>query len=410
MRKYVVLIIVLFLFFQQQSSVAQKADTVKKFRKYDLLPAISFAPETGLTLGVIGYRYLRLGKTDPATKTSAIDFVAVYTTKNQIIIESNYDIFTDGNKFRVRGFIGYNLYPDRNYGIGNDAGALIREYDDYQYGVPMDSTDFNYLEFSIERFTIRPVFLRKIKEGIYAGIRLDMEYQYNMKIVPDNYSILQGNSNIQLMQNNNTGFRSGAGLAFVYDSRDNLLNARKGFFLDYSANVYGKFLGSDYSYVYTRIDARKYFNPIKNHSIALRANLIYSSTKDSAVPMRGLARVGGHDFMRGYFRGTYQDRNLASFEAEYRLPFWNDDVDAPLYKIWKRLGIVAFVSGAQVYGESGNFGFDKFNYAVGTGLRVLFNPQSKVNIRIDYAWGLSDNSNGPGSKQTGLYFFLAEAF
>ena len=90
---------------------AQEEDTVKKFRKYDLLPAISFSPETGLTLGVIGYRYLRLGKTDPDTKTSTIDFVAVYTTKNQVIVESRYDIITDGSKFRFRGFVGYNLYP-----------------------------------------------------------------------------------------------------------------------------------------------------------------------------------------------------------------------------------------------------------------------------------------------------------
>jgi len=48
--------------------------------------------------------------------------------------------------------------------------------------------------------------------------------------------------------------------------------------------------------------------------------------------------------------------------------------------------------------------------AGGTGLRILFNDDSKVNLRIDYAWGFAPNSNGLGKRQTGLYFFLAEAF
>jgi outer membrane protein assembly factor BamA len=390
------------------TAVAQEKDSTKGYRKYDLLPAISYAPETGLTLGIIGYRYLRLGKKYP-TRQSNIDFVAVYTTRNQIIVESNWDIFTDGDKFRFRGFAGYNLYPDRNYGLGNNASAFIREYE-LDNALKTDSTDLNYLNFSIQRITFKPVFLMKLRDKIYGGVRFDLEYQYAMKIIPDQYTFLREGSAISLMQNNNSGVRSGVGLALVYDSRDNILNARNGIFIDYSALFYGKLLGSDYTYSYTRIDARKYFNPVKNHSIALRANFIFSRTDEMVIPMRGLARVGGHDFMRGYFRGTFQDKNLASFEAEYRLPFWSDDVDAPLYKIWKRLGMVAFVSGAQVYGYSGNFAFDKFNYAAGTGLRVLFNPESRVNIRIDYSWGLSKDSAGPGSRQTGLYFFLSEAF
>jgi len=389
----------------------QEADTVKKYRRYDLLPALSYAPETGLTLGIIGYRYLRLGKSlpYPETNQSTIDFVAVYTTRNQVIVESNFDIFTDGNKYRIRGFAGYDLYPDRNYGLGNNADVKVRNYEKSN-GVITDSTDLNYLEFSIVRFTFRPAFMRKLQERIYAGLRFDIEYQYNLKYKQDSFAIFNGAANLDLLQNSNKGLRSGTGLAFVYDSRDNTLNPRTGSFIDYSILFFGKFLGSDYAYRYTRIDARKYFNPVKNHTLAFRGNIIFSGTSDPTVPIRGLARVGGQDFMRGYFRGTYQDRNLASFEVEYRVPFWKDDVSAPLYKIWKRLGMVAFVSGAQVFGDSGNFAFNKFNYAVGTGLRVLFNPQSRVNVRIDYAWGLSDNSAGPGKKQTGLYFFLSEAF
>jgi len=120
--------------------------------------------------------------------------------------------------------------------------------------------------------------------------------------------------------------------------------------------------------------------------------------------------VGGNSFIRGYFTGTYQDDHLLAFETEYRMPFWNDDTDAPLKHFWKRLGMVFFASGAQVYGQDGKFGFDRFNYAIGGGLRVLFNSESRLNIRIDYAVSISRDSAGPGKQQTGLYFFLSEAF
>ncbi len=388
---------------------SQEEEEEQSFRKYDILPAISFSPETDLTMGIIGYRYLHLAPEDPNTTQSFINFLAVYTTKQQILIESNWEIFTPGNEYRFRGFAGFNRFPDRNYGLGNDAGVLVREFE-IEDGIVTDSTDVNYLQFSVDRFSFRPVFLKKMRKNFYAGILFDIEDQFNLETLPDAFTVLNQNNELALLQANTLGFRSGAGFNFIWDSRDNLLNAREGSYLDLGMVFYGGFLGSDYNYSSYRLDARKYFNPVKNHSIALRTNIYLSATSDPVVPLRGLSRVGGHNLVRGYFRGTFQDRHLNTFEAEYRLPFWKDDVDAPLYKFWKRLGMVAFVSGAQVFGDDGNFGLDRYNYAVGTGLRILFNPESKVNIRIDYAFGLSKDSGGPGETQTGLYFFLAEAF
>ena len=46
----------------------------------------------------------------------------------------------------------------------------------------------------------------------------------------------------------------------------------------------------------------------------------------------------------------------------------------------------------------------------GGGLRILLNKTSRANIRIDYAVALRNNSDGPGKRQSGFYFFLGEAF
>ncbi|MBK9012703.1 MAG: BamA/TamA family outer membrane protein [Saprospiraceae bacterium] len=157
------------------------------------------------------------------------------------------------------------------------------------------------------------------------------------------------------------------------------------------------------------VDARKYINTFSNQTLALRGMLSLQDS-DEPMPMRALSRTNGHKLVRGYFRGTYQDNHMAAFEAEYRLPFFKEESSSKLWQVWKRLGVVAFISGAQTMHQMHEFAFDRFNLAAGGGLRILMNKSARVNIRVDYAFGLTKNSDGPGRKQKGLYFFLAEAF
>ena len=139
---------------------------------------------------------------------------------------------------------------------------------------------------------------------------------------------------------------------------------------------------------------------------------VYGSMRwtNDQVPMRALSRVGGHKFIRGYFKGTYQDYNLGAFEMEYRLPLWPEGTDSKLWQVWKRLGFVGFLSGAQVAHEVSDFKINQFNLAAGGGLRILFNPKTRVNIRIDYAVALAEDSAGPNKRQSGFYFYLGESF
>jgi outer membrane protein assembly factor BamA len=205
------------------------------------------------------------------------------------------------------------------------------------------------------------------------------------------------------------GFRSGIGFQILFDNRDRIINPLKGSLIELNNLNYGKFVGSDYRFNVVSLDARQYINPFKNQTLALRVMGAMEFTDDQ-IPMRALARVGGHKFIRGYFKGTYQDQNMVAFEPEYRLPFWPEGTNAKLWQVWKRLGVVGFVSGAQVFHEPSDFQWDNFNLAVGGGIRVLFNPQSRVNLRFDYAVGLRKGSDGQGERQSGFYFFLGEAF
>lgn len=375
----------------------------RAFKKIDILPAISYAPETKLTLGVIGYYYLDFYRDDPATKLSNINFLAVYTTANQIAVELEWDLFTNGNRWRFRGESFYNKYPDRNYGLGNDAALLIAETEESG-----ERDTVNYFRFDSDRIRFAPIALRRFGKHLYLGVQGQLETLYRLRPLPDQYEIISEDPTL-LTGLPVDGWRSGLGLQMLYDTRDYVLNPIKGTFLEVNTLHFMSWLGSDYPYHHFEVDARKYINPVLNHTIALRAVAGFRFS-DEAIPLRGLSRIGGRDFIRGYFKGTYQDNHMLAFEAEYRLPFWREGKVPGFWKFWKRLGIVAFLSGAQVAPDVGDFGFNRFRLAAGGGLRILFNEASRVNLRIDYAVALAPGSNGPGSRQTGLYFYLAEAF
>ena len=381
---------------------AQTDSLPRAFKKVDLFPAISYAPETKLTLGVIGYYYFDLAKQSPATRLSNVNFLAVYTLANQIAIESEWDISADDNRWRYRGEIFFNRYPDRNYGLGNDAGLLIAD-------IEKDVVDtLNYVRFDSDRIKFAPIVLKRVSRHLYLGLQGDLEYLYGEKPISDGFYPLDERS-AQKLEFPVEGLRLGLGVNLLFDNRDNILNPLSGTYIEFSNYFYNGIFGSDFDFSSFRLDGRHYSNVVQNHTLAMRGVANFRFSKDP-IPLRGLSRVGGHEFIRGYFKGTYQDNHLLAFEMEYRWPFWNDNLTAPGWKIWKRMGVVGFVSGAQVFHEVDDFRANAFNMAVGGGLRFLFNKSSRLNLRIDYGLGLRKNSDGLGKNQSGLYFNLSEAF
>ncbi|MCP3930106.1 MAG: BamA/TamA family outer membrane protein [Bacteroidetes bacterium] len=384
---------------------SQKEAETKKTKKatIDILPAISYAPETKLTLGVIGIYNRKFTKDAPTTKMSNLQFLAVYTLAKQILLETRGDIFTSANKWRFRGEMYFNKYPDRNYGLGNTASAHIEATDE-----DGEVSKVNYKQYSSNRIKFSPSVLRKINDNLYVGLQLDMESLDKVESIPVS-EILLNEAAMKINDLPVDGFRSGVGGQLLFDSRDFILNPLTGGFVEVNALLYNKAFGSDWNFSNLLIDGRKYFNPVANHTLAVRGYFDHRFS-DDLIPIRALARVGGKQLVRGYFKGTYQDHNMTAFELEYRMPFWKEDDPGKLYQVWKRLGIVAFLSGAKTYHKIGDFGDNKFNLAAGAGLRILFNPKTRAAIRIDYAFGLADDSAGPGEKQSGLYFYLGEAF
>jgi outer membrane protein assembly factor BamA len=180
----------------------------------------------------------------------------------------------------------------------------------------------------------------------------------------------------------------GAELAAVYDSRNNLLNATQGLYLEFTYGVYEEGLGSSHTFNLTRWDLRYYQTLSKRRKDVLAFQFIgHVSSKDT--PLAELAFFGGPEIMRGYYEGRFIDRTMLAAQIEYRTPLWG------------RFGAVAFAGAGNVKPELDQFTIGDLDYSVGLGLRFLLDRRENLNLRFD--WGFGEEVNN-------YYFNIAEAF
>ncbi len=369
-------------------------------RRYDFLPIITYSAESALNLGALGVRYFDFSKGNKDIPISLLNMSAVYTTRNQLFLEFSYQFFFS-NSDRFDGWLYYFDAPDRNYGLGNTPNLLV---------IKDGSNEIlNYLDIDVERIGFQARYQKTIGRTLFLGPSVNVENVARYDTVPNSFQIIQSTEKLDRLQNRTEGMRVGIGLTFTSDTRDHVINSRTGHFLQASFLVNSKIFGSDFDYSASRVEFTKYMTPFKNHTLAFRfiQDWKHPFGSTGSIPLYGLSRPNA----RGYFLGTFQDRHSQQIDMEYRLPFWVDNnLDYPRFHFWKGLGAVFFVNGQQVYGETGSYKLSNTNIAIGGGLRILFNKKNRMNLRIDYGYGLRKNANGVNGRQTTFSFNLSEAF
>ena len=93
---------------------------------------------------------------------------------------------------------------------------------------------------------------------------------------------------------------------------------------------------------------------------------------DDAVPFHEQSFLGDADNLRGYEQDRFRNLGSLLLTLEYRYPIW-DTWDA-----------VVFTDQGQVFNEFNQLPFDRFNGAVGTGLRFM--TASDFLFRIEIAF------------------------
>ena len=171
----------------------------------------------------------------------------------------------------------------------------------------------------------------------------------------------------------------------MYDSRDVLTNPHRGVYLNVSQLFRPKFMGNEYDFSTTELQACAYTRPWKGAVLAFD---LESSLNFGNPSWAMMAKLGSSNSMRGYYEGRYRDKHKIETQVELR------------QHVWKRNGIVLWVGAGTVFNKFSALAFDKLLPNYGLGYRWEF--KKNVNVRLDYGFGKSG--------QSGFLFNINEAF
>jgi outer membrane protein assembly factor BamA len=286
-----------------------------------------------------------------------------YTQQKQTTISFLPEIYFKNESYYFNGFYGYYKYPDKFWGISNDTPDTAEE------------------DYEPNHFKSYTNFQKRTKPGVYIGLRYQYEY-ISLKKTNDN-GVLQ----YKTVTGSEGGSASGLGIIINHDTRNHIYQPSSGFYNQIYAVFFGKAMGSEYQFNLFSFDLRKYYSLFGSHVLAFQS---YNSFISGNPPFQMLNLLGGAYWMRGYFIGRYRDKNMVTFQAEYRLPlFW-------------RFGAVGFAGFGDVASQIDKFQLNDFKYTVGFGFRFMFDSQERINARLDIGFGKGGNSR--------IYALVIEAF
>jgi len=354
---YIKITSIVILFFLSGHLRAQQDSTN---RKSTIIPLVYYLPETKLAFGVTGITTFRFKNEPLESPVSRISYVASYTLKNQILLFTPFEFYQKNGKIRHKGEIGYYKFFYDFYGIGPN--ALAQDLENYDVLIPR--VEYN--------------FTRELKKNwsIGAGFKFD---NYNITEI-DSAGLLETTMPIGY----DGGIKMNSILVFRYDTRNHYIRTSKGFATEIQLERSLNFL-SDFNYWRLNINP-KYFIPIGRESILGFDAQFFASS--AGTPFFDLPHMGKSTFARGFSDRRYIDRNMITFQYEYRFP------------IYKRLKGNTFASATYLSDELDQlFEFDN-KLAIGAGIRFLLNPEELTSIAFDV--GRGDKFN--------FYLTINEAF
>ena len=345
-------------------------------------PGFAYNPSAGFIIGASGTLSKYFG--DPATtRISSAVAGASYSSKQQASLTFKFGASSGGNRWRFDGDNRFQWTSQDSYGLGTGTS-------------PADSvhTKFTYVR-------VYDAAWYRLAKNLYAGGGVHYSLHTNVRPGTEGDPAWDDSDYVTYTEEN--GFdpegQASAGLAVgvMLDTRDNPINATRGWFalVAYRPSVKTLF-GSEASFQETLVDVRSFFSPTKDRRHRLAVWVQGDFTGSGAppyfdVPALGVSILGRSG--RGYTEGRFRGEQLMYGEVEYRATLTRNGL----------LGMVAFLNTTTLANrETGEQLFDGFANAGGIGLRVLFSKRTSTNMCIDYAWGRQ------GAK--GFYLGLQEAF
>lgn len=367
-----------------------------------VLPNIASNPSNGLLLGVGGSLGWWFGPKE-TTRVSFAGFTAAWTTKDQWIFFVKSNAYTSEDKFFLQGDWRFYVYSQPTYGLGTNSPESVELEPSWNWMAASTSeTEGAFpLKFNYVRFY--EIASYKIKTNLYGGIGFHFDKYTSIEDELLNLDTIPQSVTPHYAYSSYYGFDpeqftlTGLSLNFVFDSRDNLINPYKGYFVNVNLKQNVTFLGSEKNSTFLFFDLRGYKSLSKQKPRHLIGAWLWGNFMVAGrAPYLALQSLGDDQRARsgrGYIQGRFRGEQFLYGEVEYRFP---------ISQCSQILGGVVYVNATTA---SNNYtGVELFQYiqpGFGVGLRIMINTGSRMNLDLDY---------GIGKKSKGFYFSGAETF
>lgn len=341
----------------------RESNKIKPNKKIDFgfVPGPSYSSTTGLGLGLLGTATYSTDRSDPTLQRSNASVYGNMTTKGFFLVGLRGNHIFPHEKFQLDYKVNLSTFSNKYWGMGY-ANA--------------DNND-NETDYRRNRINAMARFMFKLAPKTFIGPFINYRVVQARNVKDDFAHLWQGQDK--------TVRAYTAGVSFTYDSRDFMLNASRGIFLQIDQTFTPRCFGNgDYNFSSTEATFATYGKLWKG---AILAGELHGMFNYGHTPWAFMAEVGTNDRMRGYYAGRYNDKNLIEGQIELR------------QHIKGRSGVAAWVALANTFADFDHIAWRRTLPNAGFGYRWEF--KKRINIRFDY--GFTRNGGG-------LIFNINEAF
>lgn len=328
---------------------------------FGVLPGPHYSSTQGLGLGIMATATYSMERGDSLLPRSNASLFSDVTTKGFLLIGLRGNNIFPHERFRLDYRTYIYTFPTEYWGVG------------YKHG----NNDNNDTDYRRLRFDVMTRFLIRVARNTYIGPLVNFRYIKASEIDPAEHASLFDGQDLSVHSQT-------VGLSFTYDSRDFMLNAQRGWFVQLDQTFTPRFLGNDYCFSTTDLTLSTYRKVWKG---GVLAGELHGGFNVGNPAWCLLSEVGSNSRMRGYFEGRYRDKDIIEAQVELR------------QHIKGRHGAVVWIGAAQVFPRFDAMRWDRILPNAGIGYRWEF--KQRINVRIDC--GMS--KNGPG-----FMFNINEAF
>lgn len=300
-------------------------------------------------------------------------------------------VLLNDNKVFLNGDYRLYLFSQSNYGLGTS--ILPPDEEDFDISSIAQPMEYNYFKFFQTASWL-------VSDNFYIGAGINIDWYSNIE--DEQLDVANGQFthhytyNLKYGFNNDEYFLNGVSFNVTYDSRDNQVNARSGWYANINYRINPDIFNSQDNSNVLYAEYRNFIPVSKKSDKYILALWAYGQfVVRGNVPYLNLPAIGWDSRSRsgeGYTQGLFRGLSLVYMSTEFRFPITCNEV----------IGGTVFTNFVTTNNDDNSTKlFQYIQPAVGVGLRILIDKATRTNLVADFA---------KGRKSDGFYLNAGETF